>query len=311
MNESSNPHPHNGLIPSEQSEHGTAARTVAGGYRPESSDDYHADKDGPSLSSSIAAILISRSSLHAWFAHPRLNPNYSSDESAEFDYGTAAHSLLLDGDESGLVIVDADDWRTKAAKEARDVARSSGKTPLLSRQIAKVRAMVKAAKDAVASSELAGVFDGSINEHSIYWNEGDIRCKARPDLINDAMRLIVDYKTCANAEPDAFMRAGLSYGYDIQDAFYRRGMKALGKNYNFVFLAQEKEPPYACSLVALDPAMQDMADRKVDFALANWQACLKANRWPGYPNRIAYITPPAWYAAQAEELNAADMEIPL
>lgn len=307
----SNPHPDNGLIPADSSAHGTAARTVAGGYRPQSSEDYHADRDGPSLSSSIAHTLISRSPLHAWYAHPRLNPNYRAEESAEFDYGTAAHSMLLEGDESGLVIIEADDWRTKAAKEARDVARAAGKTPLLARQMAKVRAMVKAARDAVAASELAGVFEGAIAEHSIAWMDGDIRCKARPDLINDAMRVIVDYKTCANAEPDAFMRAGLSYGYDIQDAFYRRGMKALGKDYRFVFLAQEKEAPYVCSLVALDPAMQDMADRKVSFALASWQACLKANRWPGYPNRIAYIAPPAWYAAQAEELNANDMEIPL
>lgn len=306
----SKPHP-DGLIPADSSAHGTAAWPVAGGYRPESAEDYHADRDGPSLSSSIAHIILSRSPLHAWFAHPRLNPHYRAEESAEFDYGTAAHSLLLEGDESGLVVVEADDWRTKAAKELRDAARAAGKTPLLARQIAKVRAMVKAAQQAVADSEIAGAFEGAIAEHSIYWQEGEIRCKARPDLINDTMRLILDYKTCANAEPDAFMRAGLSYGYDIQEAFYRRGMKALGRDYNFVFLAQEKEPPYACSLVALDPAMQDMAERKVSFALASWQSCLKANRWPGYPNRIAYISPPAWYAAQAEAFNADDMEIPL
>ena len=272
----------------------------------ESAEDYRADKDGPSLSSGIAHILISRSALHAWHAHPRLNPNYRESESEEFDYGTAAHSLLLERDESRIVPIDANDWRTKAAKEARDAARAEGKTPMLARQLARVREMVSAARAAIASSELAGVLDGAEIEKSIRWQEGKIvKCKARPDAVNRDMQIIVDYKTTGCAEPDAFMRGGLAYGYDVQEAFYRRGMRALGMNYNFVFLAQEKEPPYACSLVALDPAMQDMADRKVDFAIASWEACLKRNQWNGYANRIAYIAPPAWYAAQNEILSDA------
>src|SRR3990167_11354210 len=75
-----------------------------------------ADAPGvPALSASIAHLLIAKSALHAWYAHPRLNPNYQQTESAEFDYGRAAHAVLLEGDESRLHVIEADDWRKKDA----------------------------------------------------------------------------------------------------------------------------------------------------------------------------------------------------
>lgn len=293
-----------------------AVLPVTGGNRliSESAPEYHADRDGPSLSSSIAHLLMSRSALHAWHAHPRLNPNYTEDVSDEYDFGTVAHGELLEG-KSKLCVIQPEDhagkkggipkgWTNDAIREARDTARANGLIPMLPWDAAKVSEMVAAARAAIAASELAGVMDGADIEKSIRWNEGAIvKCRARPDAVNHGMRIIVDYKTTNNAEPDAFMRSGLAYGYDVQEAFYRRGMRALGMDYNFVFIAQEKEPPYACSLVALDPAMQDMADRKVSFAIASWESCLKRNEWRGYPNRIAYITPPAWYAAETETLD--------
>src|SRR5262245_50563917 len=53
----------------------------------------------PSLSASIAHILLSQSPRHAWEAHPRLNPHYEPEEAEAFDLGTAAHAYLLEGAE--------------------------------------------------------------------------------------------------------------------------------------------------------------------------------------------------------------------
>ena len=39
------------------------------------------------------------------------------EHKAAYDIGTAAHSLILEGDTSGLSIVNAEDWRSKAARE--------------------------------------------------------------------------------------------------------------------------------------------------------------------------------------------------
>lgn len=262
-----------------------------------------ADADGvPALSASIAHLLVSKSALHAWTAHPRLNPNYRQEESAEFDYGRAAHSVLLEGSESGLCVIEADDWRKKEAKELRDAARAAGKTPLLVRQMHKVRAMVKAAQAYVESSEIAGIFADGKPEQSLHWQEGATHCRSRLDWLSNDKRTVLDYKTTVSANPHSFVGMAVGYGYAMQEAFYRRGVKAVhGKEPRFVFLLQEKELPYACSLVAFDPAMQEMGDRQVEYALALWGTAMASGQWNGYPRRIAHLEPPAWYAARAEE----------
>lgn len=265
-----------------------------------------ADTDGtPALSASIAHLLVTKSALHAWHAHPRLNPNYRQEESAEFDYGRAAHSVLLEGSEKSLHVIEADDWRTKLAKEARESARADGKTPMLARQVHKVRAMVKAAQAYVAASELAGIFEDGEPEHSIEWRENTSRCRGRLDWISKDRRVVLDYKTTQSANPHSFIGMAVSYGYAMQEAFYRRGVKAVyGKTPAFVFLLQEKEEPFACSLVAFDPAMQDIGDRQAEYGIALWTHAMQTGKWHGYSTQIAHLEPPAWYLARAEEMDA-------
>lgn len=262
-----------------------------------------ADADGvPALSASIAHLLVSKSALHAWHAHPRLNPNYQQTESAEFDYGRAAHAVLLEGTEKPLYVIEADDWRKKEAKEARENARKAGRIPLLHRQVMRVRAMVAAAREYVAASEIFGIFENGTPEHSLQWMEGPTQCRSRLDWLRSDNAMVLDYKTATSANPEAFLRGAIAYGYTMQEAFYRRGVKAVyGAEPKFVFLVQEKEPPYACSLIAFDPAMQEMGDRQVQYAMAIWQQCMAMDHWSGYPPRIAYLEPPAWYAARTEE----------
>ena len=77
----------------------------------------------PSLNASTAHTILTESPYHAWIGHPRLNPNYVREESSRQEMGSIAHAVLIDGDESKVMVIEADDWRTKAAKEEREVAR--------------------------------------------------------------------------------------------------------------------------------------------------------------------------------------------
>lgn len=269
-----------------------------------------ADAPGvPALSASIAHLIVNKSALHAWHAHPRLNPNYQQTESAEFDYGRAAHAVLLEGSEAGLYVIEADDWRTKAAKEARETARAARKTPLLVKQVYKVRAMVKAAQEYVESSELAGVFQRGKPEQSLHWQEGATHLRGRTDWLTDDHLLVLDYKTTTSANPHSFVGMAASFGYTMQEAFYRRGVKAVhGKEPRFVFLLQEKEQPYACSLVAFDPAMQEIGDRQAQYAISLWASSMASGQWHGYPRRVAYLEPPAWLSARAEGWSAEEQD---
>jgi len=268
-----------------------------------SADEYHADPSPvPSLSNSVANVLLTKSPFHAWLSHPKLNPNYKPDESSRFDLGSAAHAVLLEGDNTKICVVDATDWRTKAAKEQRDEARKNGLLPILAKHDFAVKAMVKAAKLFVAQSELAGVFNQGKPEQTIMWQEGKTHCRSRLDWLTDDHKIILDYKTADSAAPEAFIRQIGRMGYDLQSAFYTCGVTAAtGSTPKFIFLVQEIEEPYACSLVSLSNAYLELALSKYQTAVRTWQECMDANTWPAYPNRVCYAEPPAWAIKEFEE----------
>ena len=284
-------------------------------------EDYHADPcPEPSLSCSIAKILLDKSPKHAWMRHPRLNPDCHEDNDKKFDTGTAAHALLLQG-EDVCVVLDYPDWRTNAAKGARDEAYASGRTPMLRKDYDAVRAMVDVARQAIAEcSDLSGITltDGQA-ERTIVWQEGGIWCRARLDWMSNKRDLILDYKTTGtSARPENWARTMAGMSGDIQPAFYQRGNAATGwpSRAHWAFLVQETSAPYACSFIGLSPAYLAWAAEKVEEAIRLWTACLAANDWPAYnANRIAYIEPPSWAQVEwaqrmADVADAAPGDLP-
>lgn len=260
---------------------------------------YHADPCPlPSLSSSIAKVLVNQSPLHAWMQHPRLNPKYQPEESSRFDIGTAAHAMLLERDASKIVVVDAADWRTKAAQQARDAARAEGRLPILAAHHGDLVAMVSEAREAIDRTELAGILTDGLPEQTLIWRDSGVWCRARLDWLKADRTVILDYKTADNAAPEAFIRQIARMGYDMQAEFYRRGLRAAtGSDAVFVFLAQETEAPYACSLVSLSAAYQEVAQARIATAVHTWGECLETGEWPGYSTQIHYAEPPTWMLA--------------
>lgn len=264
---------------------------------------YHADPAPvASLSSSIASILLEQSPQHAWLAHPRLNPNYHEEGDSRFDLGSAAHMMLLERRADAIVRVAADDWRTKAAKEARDLAQAAGKYAVLERQYGDIERMVTVAREFVQGTELGGILDESDAEQTVLWQDGNVYCRCRPDLLSKDRGIIVDYKTTESAQPDAFGRQIGRMNYDLQAQFYTRGVENLTGRQDtaFVFLVQEISPPYACSLVSLSNAYALVGAAKARRALALWDECVSNDCWPGYEARVHYIEPPAWALTELE-----------
>ena len=268
-----------------------------------SSAKYHADPaPEPSLSSSIAKILLRESPYKARHSHPRLNPSYREDHDSKFDLGTCAHAVLLENDSSRIVIVKADDWRTKAAKEARNAAWSNDKTPLLERHHDAVMVMVGAARAFLEDCEITEYWNEGESEVSVIWQEDDIYLRCRPDRLATNRRCIVDYKSTTDAAPDAFGRQIVRMGYHWQDAFYRRGLRAeTGRDPAFVFLAQSVEPPHECSLVGCDAALREIADAEVERAVQIWHECITTDQWPTYDNRIHWTLPAMWQIKEHEQ----------
>lgn len=263
---------------------------------------YHADilGDRPSLSASIAKLLCTHSPAHARAAHPRLNPNLERIADTKFDVGTAAHALLLQGEQI-VDVLDYPDWRTTAAKEERDLARASGRIPLLLPQWENVRRMVDAVQEQLAALTIAPApLSAGKPEQTVTWTENGVYCRARLDWLHDDHLVIDDLKTTsASASPEAWGRTMVGMGAHIQAVMYRRAVRAaFGTEPEFRFIVVETAPPYALAVHGLAPSMISLAEAQLEFALKTWQHCLDYNDWPAYPTEITYLEAPSWAEGQ-------------
>lgn len=288
-------------------------------------DEYHADPCvEPSLSSSIAKALVGETPLHAWQDHPRLNPEPAEgdEDEGKFDIGKACHSLVL-GDTQAFEIIAAKSWSTKAAQDGRKAARAAGKIPLLEKQWLRVQAMAHSLKIQLARHQDASdAFTNGKPEQTLVWREGDAWCRCRLDWLPNVVSLggglarrgkfFDDYKSTTCADPDAWSRRLFELGFDMQDAFYRRGIRALGlcDDPTFRFIVQEVKAPHAMCSVALMPGALDLAEHKVARAIDIWTTCLRTGQWPGYPLRTCYVDVPPWHEAAfiARDSRAYDSE---
>jgi len=272
-------------------------------------EEYHADPAPvPSLSSSVGKVLLSETASHAWTCHPRLNPDFVPEEAAKFDRGKACHGLVL-GDPQRFKIIDAADWRTKAAQEARNAARLEGMIPLLTHQMEDARAMHQAFVQQIAAHrDSADIFTDGKPEQMLLWQENVrgtvIWCRGLLDwLPNNRTKPFGDYKTlAANVNPDNLNRYAFNAGWDFQDAFYRRGLQALevAEDPHFKFVVQQAEAPYSVVVVDFPPEVKAYADGKVDEAIDYWAWCMKKNVWPGYPGYTCTLEMPPWIGSEFE-----------
>lgn len=283
--------------------------TLEPGIHEISAETYHADPcDRPSLSSSIAHLLVTASPAHARAAHPKLNPELEREEESRFDLGTAVHALLLQGLDKA-VVVDAPDWRTAAAKQQRDEARVHGYVPLLTEQWERVRAMEAAARVQLEQLEISPIpFTDGKPEQTLIWEEDDgVVCRARLDWLRDDHQAIDDFKsTSASAEPARWVRTMYGIGGDVQVAFYLRGFrKVFGESPAWRFVVQETFAPYALSVVDLAPSALAIANDKVEYAIQAWRRGIRDGVWPAYDRRLASLEIPTFEELRWLERDAA------
>lgn len=256
----------------------------------------------PALSSGVAHTILAESPSHAKFAQMS-----ERTASKEMDLGSIAHAVFLERDWKCVEVCQFNDWRKDAAKEMRDAARDAGKYPILEKDVPRIEAQVKAATEFVASSEIAGVMNSGQCEVTLVWTEtcdaGEILCKARADHLTADRHICLSYKTTAgSANPDVWIRTQLP-SYDMATVFYERAvLAACGvEETQCVHLIQEQSAPFACSLVALSPALTDLADRKLERAMSIWAGCQASGKYPAYPTRICYAEPKPWQIGEWDE----------
>jgi len=290
---------------------------------------YHADPVAePSLSRSIAEKLILQSPMHAFAAHPRLTKQEEKDEanSRARDIGSAAHAMLL-GQPTLISVLCFDDFKKKAAQEARTEAQEKGAIALLKKDMDTVQAMVEKARAVLAENEddavraLAGSGDEAwprFNEVTAVWRDrcGGAWSRARMDRLSISAKTItiIDYKTTElSAAPDYVARTIFNNNYHFQEAFYRRGLRQLfpeidrhERRLEFRFIVQEQEPPFEITVAKVDAAGRLIGEKMASAAFLLWRKCLSENHWPGYPGETKTAEMPAyidtrWCAKEIED----------
>lgn len=262
--------------------------------------EYHGDTT--SLSHSGAKLLLPPSTP----AHYKYRIDHPPEPTKRaFDFGHAAHRFVL-GEGEDIVPVDADDWRTKAAKEQAESARAEGKVPLLRAEFDRALAMANALQN---NPGAAALFKSGVAERAMYATDKEtgVQLRGKADWMTKAtgQLRIVDYKTAASADPDTFERASTKYKYYLQAVWYRELAVALGlsDNPDFVLIAQEKQPPYLSSVMRFDDLALSEGRLLKRRALETYARCLQTGEWPGYPSGTQIISVSPWATSEDIEIE--------
>lgn len=274
--------------------------------------EYHRDEffDVPTLSASTATTIVTRSPLHAYLRHPRLG-NAPRETTPAQERGTLVHSMVL-GVGPRVAVIEANDYRTKAAQEARDAAREAGDIPMLSREWDDVQAMVSAIQANIQA--LGFTLDGE-SEAVALWEEqsqaGPVKVRGMMDHLFLEQGIVLDLKTCRNAHPSEIAKHMIRYGYDVQWAAYTSALRHLRPDLagreQMLFLFVESEAPYCVTPCKPDGSMRELGEARWARAVETWSRCLESGRWPAYSDVVMDIAAPAW-ALQQEEMEGEGFE---
>ncbi len=272
----------------------------------------------PSLSPSLAIDLLSRSPIHAATEHPRIGRPVEPGR-LDFDLGRAAHALLLDGD-MAILPIEADDYRTAAAKAARERAYELGRIPVLAKHLAELQAMAASARVQLAAHEAGAVLLASGENleirPSLCWIESaGCWCRCRPDVVarmGDRLEVYQYVTTTGSAHPARWGARTLwgmgpdgELGRDVAAAFEARGALRVygGRELAYRFVVQEQALPYALSVIELPRVVLADAGVQVERAIQAWAMCMCSGFPPAYPRHILPALPPSWLSGAVASLG--------
>lgn len=271
--------------------------------------EYHADPCAtPSLSASVAAVLVKQSPLHAWLKHPRLGGAGAVRETtAEQARGTLIHALVLGKGEQQVEIIHAENYRTKAAQESRDAANFAGLTPILAREFD--AAKLVADSILLQLGALGIKIEPAYAEQVLEWTEetpeGPCLCRCMMDHVDFDSGVILDLKTIRSAHPDSIRKHVFEYGYDSQRAAYCSALRHykpdLAGRESFRWIFAEELPTglkhrAILTIAEADGQTRGLGEAKWEFACKTWAKCLRENNWPAYlpAGEVARIEPKPW-----------------
>jgi exodeoxyribonuclease VIII len=210
--------------------------------------------------------------------------------------GRIIHRAILEPDTLALAIGPDCGKRSKEDKAtwAAFEAASAGCEIVTADEAEQIRHMRDAAYNHPAARRL--LFAPGVAEASGWWFDqttGEL-CRCRPDYLRTD-GILADLKSTEDAGP-GFKRSCANYFYHKQAAFYVDGVTAITGETpaGFVFVAVEKQPPYAVATYQLDAVALEVGRALYQRDLMTLAECKISHRWPGYSEQIEVLSLPGW-----------------
>jgi exodeoxyribonuclease VIII len=257
---------------------------------------YH-NMDGISRS---GLLMLKKSPFHYYDKYIRQKTeNEITEESEALIFGNAFHTFILEHDDFNkkYAIAPIVDRRTTRGKaEWNSFKELYSKHKILKQNDFDI--MQKMARQINANNLAKELISDCKFEHSIFWTDPETKvyCKARPDIWH--LSMIVDLKTTRDASPAAFRRQIADYGYHIQAAMIQDAILNITGILikDFIYLAIEKEPPFALGIYQLDDKSIEYGKDEYKKLLFKYKECLYSNVWPSYPIKVLGL--PNYYLNQ-------------
>lgn len=250
-------------------------------------EEYH---QHPAISRS-GIMEMQKTQFHYW--HRYLNPRRTIEiETDSMAFGRAFHTKILEPDEfnNRYAIIPKVDRRSAAGKAeyAKYQSLSLGKEILSEDDFIELNTMQESIK---SNKLILKMILGAQFEKSIFWTneETGIDLKCRPDILRKTM--VIDLKTTKDASERAFTLDALHYGYHIQAAMIRDGLRSIDIDINsFWYIVCEKSAPYPCALYKIDDESIELGRYQYIEILKVYKQCREKNNWPAYKSKIIGVS---------------------
>lgn len=239
-------------------------------------------------------------------AHFRYWKDHPQEDTPALLIGRASHKYMLEKDDffTEFAVAPNVDRRTKAGKEeyAKFLEDSNGKDIISADDFQKIQEM----HEALYSTAFVEQLLSGEKELSFFLEDEEtgVMMKCRPDAlvqVGDA-HILVDYKSTADASSEAFMKSAINLMYDMQASYYKDALdKIKNVEHVFIFIAQEKNPPYAVNVLeANEYFLKSGADMWRTY-LNMYAECEKTGVWSGYvSDSVNSLGLPSWLQKQYE-----------
>lgn len=296
--------------------------TKPGAYSKVPLETYHKQIcDGPSVSSSGLRTAFLKSPAH-FYAEWAGNPGREKrDEKPPFVMGRAVHHLLL-GEPffAKLFAVQPKTWTDPVTGEDCEWRKGkggakhadawaveqakAGRAVLKEEDLVNIRGM--ATRLGMNPIVRAGALNGYI-ERSFFWKDKEtgLWLKIRPDVVPGDSGDYVDYKTTTSVLWRDLQSAIFDYGYFMQLALVREGVRELGLPFTSATLFfQEKANPWCERVVTIKDHELDRGEKANRASIRAIADCLAKGRWPGPGGDredAAQIELPEWAEKQVDD----------